>query len=60
MMSNDEYLKKRAEYMTSNAPEEVKAKAIAELDAQYRQTTSAQEALEDFHKSAPDLDDVGN
>lgn len=59
-MTHEEYLKKRASYMTSNAPHEEKEKAIANLDAEYLEPEAAKQALEDFYAAAADLDDVGN
>ena len=59
-MTQAEYLKKREAYMLSDAPKEVKDKAIAELDAKFGVTKAAKQAMENFYDSMPEYDNIGD
>lgn len=57
-MTEEEYNRKREAYSISDAPLEVKDKAIAELDAKYKETKAAKIALKDFEDAKADTSDI--
>lgn len=56
-MTENEYLRKRAELQTSGAKIEVKEKAILKLDEEYRVNNAQFKALDDFYEQAAEMDD---
>lgn len=57
-MTEKEYLKKREKLSVSDAPIEVIAQAIEELDLAWKIEIAKYKAQDDFYKSSADLDDI--
>lgn len=55
-----EYEKKIQMIRTSDAPYEVKQKAIQDLEQKFNTNTSQQIAIQQMIESAPDTDDIGD
>jgi len=58
-MTLNEYHSKLVAYMSSDAPAEVKDKAIRELKAKFANTTSVDIAKQQLEESKPDTSDIG-
>lgn len=57
-MTEKEYLKKRDALAVPDAPIEVIAKAIEELDLAWKIEIAKYKAQDDFYESSADLDDI--
>lgn len=59
-MTEIEYLKKLEAFQVSDAPLEVKEKAINDLKAKFKLTEAANIAREDYFAGKADIDDIVN
>lgn len=59
-MTEQEYLKKLEAYQVSDAPIEVKEKAIKDLKSKFKETEAANIARDDYFAGQADIDDIDN
>ena len=60
ILTEADYLAKRASYANSHAPLEVINEAIANLDRQWLELNACKIAYEDYEKGKADISDINN